>query len=80
MREIRIIHAEIITCIHCNGSGICAHADVRHYLHEGYCLTCSRCGRGNLLFKHEGTGMPEKSSMRPPVCAVCHGTGKVVIG
>jgi len=96
MDVINVNNRQVIKCIHCNGTGICAHSDhlfVEHTEGEktfpGWVLYCTKCGHGNWYSRaYKGRGLfsgwfskaPPYRDMKPPVCAVCGGTGHIIVG
>jgi hypothetical protein len=68
MRIIKVGSAEVVECIHCQGTGICKEAVHLPGTDETNNISyyeCTKCGRGIIA----------AAGSKPPVCAICGGKG-----
>jgi hypothetical protein len=93
MDILTVDNRQVVACVHCNGSGICNHADFQKCrvpdmaagqhtsTIAAWTLTCSKCGSG--LPREDEGGMnwkqPPRAAMKGPVCSVCGGRGHLVV-
>lgn len=93
MDVINVNNRQVIKCVHCNATGICAHSDFLFVeqkrdgvSYQGWVLSCTKCGQGHWYrsdyegFLVKRSHQPPRNQMKPPVCAVCGGTGHIVVG
>jgi hypothetical protein len=75
--EIKIINGrQVIVCVHCDGTGLCQHADTLSKFQEGGVVyvawECTTCGNGLKVEKGE-------YPVGRPGCSTCKGKGFHVI-